>query len=110
MNTVAGNGDTGPRSAPPKRGLRVRVLTTLVLAPLALLVGMLPLTFAGIGTRDAALIYFYAPFFPAVIGAALGLLCTLRTLVPALAGLPFLSRYLAALRARQARPGGGVAG
>ncbi len=36
MNTVAGSGDTGPRSAPPKRGLRVRVLTTLVLVPLAL--------------------------------------------------------------------------
>ncbi len=33
MNTVAGSGDTGPRSAPRKRGLRVRVLTTLVLAP-----------------------------------------------------------------------------
>ncbi len=82
----------------------------LVLAPLALLVGMLPVTFAGIGTRDAALIYFYAPFFPAAIGAALGLLCILRTLVPALAGLPFLSRYVAAIRARQAGPGGGVAG
>lgn len=33
MNTVAGSGDTGPRSAPPRRGLRVRVLTTLILAP-----------------------------------------------------------------------------
>lgn len=33
MNTVAGSGDTGPRSAPRKRGLRVRVLTTLILVP-----------------------------------------------------------------------------
>ena len=33
MNTAAGSGDTGPRSAPRKRGLRVRVLTTLILAP-----------------------------------------------------------------------------
>ena len=33
MNTVAGSGDTEPRSAPPRRGLRVRVLTTLILAP-----------------------------------------------------------------------------
>ncbi len=37
MNTVAGSGDTGPRPAPRRRGLRVRVLTTLVLAPPALL-------------------------------------------------------------------------
>jgi len=82
----------------------------LVLAPLALLVGMLPVTFAGIGTRDAALIYFYAPYFPAAVGAALGILVTLRTVLPALAGLPFLGRYLAAIRARQRRSGGGAVG
>lgn len=75
----------------------------LVLAPLALLIGMVPVTVAGIGTRDAALIYLYAPYFPAAVGAALGLLVTLRTVLPALAGLPFLSRYLAAVRARQRR-------
>ena len=31
-------------------------------------------------------------------GAALGLLCTLRYLLPAIGGLPFLARYLAELR------------
>jgi hypothetical protein len=73
--------------------------TNLGLAPLAILAGLLPFTFAGIGTRDAALIFLYQPFVVAPTAAALGLLCTLRYVVPALAGLPFLTRYLGAVRA-----------
>ncbi|MGF1536265.1 MAG: lysylphosphatidylglycerol synthase transmembrane domain-containing protein [Elainellaceae cyanobacterium] len=76
---------------------RVPFLTNLALSPLAILAGLLPLTFAGVGTRDAALIAFYAPFFNAQVGAALGLLCTSRYLLPAVAGLPFLERYLSAI-------------
>lgn len=82
----------------------------LALSPLAILAGLLPLTFAGVGTRDAALIAFYAPFFNAQIGAALGLLCTSRYLIPAMAGLPFLQRYLSAIgggaQLRKPRPKG----
>lgn len=73
-------------------------LANLALSPLAILAGLLPLTFAGVGTRDAALVVFYAPFFSAPTAAALGLLCTARYLLPALGGLPFASEYLAALR------------
>jgi len=40
-------------------------LANLALAPLAILAGLLPLTLAGIGTRDAALIALYQPFFNA---------------------------------------------
>ncbi len=79
----------------------VPFLTNLALSPLAILAGLLPLTFAGVGTRDAALIAFYAPFFNAQVGAALGLLCTSRYLLPAVAGLPFLERYLSAIGANQ---------
>ena len=53
-------------------------------------VGLLPLSFAGVGTRDAALIFFYSSYFDAEFGAALGLLCTLRYVIPGVAGLPFL--------------------
>jgi len=74
----------------------------LALSPLALLAGLLPFTCAGIGTRDAALIAFYKPFFDAPTAAALGLLCTSRYLLPALSGLPFLGEYLGFLR-RQPR-------
>jgi uncharacterized protein (TIRG00374 family) len=69
-------------------------LANLALSPLAILAGLLPLTFAGIGTRDAALIVFYQPYFDAPTAAALGLLCTSRYLLPAIGGLPFLGQYL----------------
>ncbi len=71
-------------------------LASLALAPLALLAGLLPLTFAGVGTRDAALIVLFEPYLDAPTAAALGLLCTLRYLLLALGGLPFLNRYSAA--------------
>jgi len=73
-------------------------ITNLALSPLAILAGLLPLTFAGVGTRDAALIAFYQPYFNAPTAAALGLLCTGRYLLPAIAGLPFLGQYLATLQ------------
>jgi hypothetical protein len=69
-------------------------VTSLALSPLAILAGLLPLTFAGVGTRDAALILLYAPHFNAPTAAALGLLCTSRYLLPAVGGLPFLRKYI----------------
>lgn len=80
----------------------VHPITELALSPLAILAGLLPLTFAGVGTRDAALIFLYQPYFSAATGAALGLLCTSRYLLPALGGLPFLNQYLN--RLNHARP------
>lgn len=73
-------------------------VVSLALSPLAILAGLLPLTFAGIGTRDAALIYFYQNYLNEATGAALGLLCTSRYFIPALIGLPFLGQMLTALR------------
>ncbi|WP_088240050.1 lysylphosphatidylglycerol synthase transmembrane domain-containing protein [Calothrix rhizosoleniae] len=73
-------------------------LAHLALSPLAILAGLLPLTFAGVGTRDAALIAFYQPYFHAPTAAALGLLCTCRYLLPAIGGLPFLGQYLTAIK------------
>lgn len=73
-------------------------LANLALAPLAILAGLLPLTFAGVGTRDAALIAFYQPYFNAPTAAALGLLCTSRYLLPAIGGMPFLGQYLPTVR------------
>jgi glycosyltransferase 2 family protein len=73
-------------------------LVSLALSPLSILAGLLPLTFAGIGTRDAALIYFYQDYFNEATGAALGLLCTSRYFIPALIGLPFLGQMLGAAK------------
>lgn len=72
-------------------------IISLALSPLAILAGLLPLTFAGIGTRDAAIIYFYQDYFSQATGAALGLLCTSRYFIPALIGLPFLGQMLGAV-------------
>jgi uncharacterized protein (TIRG00374 family) len=68
------------------------------LAPLAILAGLLPFTLAGVGTRDAALIYFYSPYMPEAAAVALGLLCTARYILPALGGLPFMTDYLHKIR------------
>ena len=77
---------------------QVPFLVNLALSPLAILAGLLPLTFAGVGTRDAALILFYQPYFDAATGAALGLLCTSRYFLPAIGGLPFLGQFLSVVR------------
>lgn len=79
-------------------------VANLALSPLAILAGLLPLTFAGIGTRDAALILFYQPFFSPQTAAALGVLCTSRYILPALAGLPFLRQYLATVKRLRQSP------
>jgi glycosyltransferase 2 family protein len=73
-------------------------IVNLALSPLAILAGLLPLTFAGVGTRDAALIFFYQDYFNAQTGAALGLLCTSRYFLPATIGLPFLGQMMGAAR------------
>ena len=74
------------------------LIENLARAALSILVGLLPFTLAGIGTRDAALIFFYQPHMTAQAAAALGLLCTLRYLLPALAGLPLLGLYVHEIR------------
>ncbi|MGC1479814.1 MAG: lysylphosphatidylglycerol synthase transmembrane domain-containing protein [Chthoniobacterales bacterium] len=86
----------------------VPFLANLALSPLAILAGLLPLTFAGIGTRDAALVFLYEPYMSAAAGAALGVLCTLRYVLPALLGLPLIGRAVSELgglkRLRNAKP------
>jgi uncharacterized membrane protein YbhN (UPF0104 family) len=74
----------------------------LALSALGILAGLLPLTFAGVGTRDAALILLYKPYFAAPVAAALGLLCTIRYVLPAIGGIPFFQKYLAKVRAEKA--------
>lgn len=73
-------------------------IVSLALSPLSILAGLLPLTFAGIGTRDAAIIWFYQPYFNEAVGAALGLLCTSRYFLPAIIGLPFLSQMMTTMK------------
>ncbi len=76
----------------------VDFLVSLAITPLAIFAGLIPLTFSGIGTRDFAFIYFYAAYFSAATGAALGVLAMLRYIIPAIAGVPFFSYYIKRIR------------
>jgi uncharacterized protein (TIRG00374 family) len=82
---------------------QVPFMVTLALTPLAILFGLMPLTFAGIGTRDAAFIALFAPYFNPATGAALGIFGTLRYIMPALAGLPFFGHYVTELKIRNSK-------
>jgi hypothetical protein len=61
--------------------------------PMAIFVGLLPISFAGIGTRDAALVYLIGPVVGEPVALSLGAFATLRYLVPAAAGALSISGF-----------------
>jgi len=77
------------------------------LSAVALLAGQLPLTLAGIGTRDVALVLLLARYMPAESAAALGILIATRNFLPPLFGLPFIGPYMSSIldEARRWRSG-----
>ncbi len=72
----------------------VPLIGNMAAATLSILAGLLPFTMAGVGTRDAAIVYFYHDWLTPAQCAMLGLLATLRYVLPAIAGLPFMGDYL----------------
>lgn len=72
-------------------GVDATWLTTLSRVPLALFAGLIPGTFCGIGTRDSALVWLYADSAPPAVMAVVGLLTSLRYLVPGAAGIAVLA-------------------
>ncbi len=66
------------------------------LAALALMAGQLPLTFAGIGTRDIALVVLLMGYMAPESAAALGVLISTRNFLPPLIGAPLMWPYLSA--------------
>lgn len=71
----------------------VPLLENAAFATLSILAGLLPFTFAGVGTRDAAIVFFYAPYLSAGAAAFLGILATLRYILPAIGGVPFVTLF-----------------
>lgn len=72
----------------------VSVYQIFRLVPLAILTGLLPVTLAGIGTRDSALIYLFAPYEKTALIVGIGLFASLRYFVPGILGLPFLNHTI----------------
>lgn len=68
---------------------KISILVVIVLVPIALFIGMIPITISGMGTRDAALIFLFSKYYPPEIMAGIGILCSLRYLVGSMIGLPF---------------------
>lgn len=60
----------------------------------ALFAGLLPISFLGIGTRDAVLTWAFADVAPAATMAVVGLLTALRYVGPGLVGIAVAPRYL----------------
>jgi glycosyltransferase 2 family protein len=74
---------------------RVPFVACLTLAAVALVAGQLPLTVAGLGTRDVALVVVMSRYMTPESAAALGVLMSTRNLLPPLVGLPVMQPYLA---------------
>jgi uncharacterized protein (TIRG00374 family) len=64
------------------------------LSAVALMVGQLPFTVAGLGTRDLALVLLLAPYMAPESAAAMGVLIATRGLLPPLLGLPLMWPYV----------------
>lgn len=64
------------------------------LSAVALMAGQLPLTVAGLGTRDVALVLLLSRYMAPESAAAMGVLMSTRLLVPPLVGLPVMWPYL----------------
>ncbi len=69
-------------------------VTILAYVPAAIFIGLLPITVAGVGTRDLALIVFFAPWAPTELAAGVGLLSHLRYILPGLVGCVMIQGYL----------------
>ena len=67
-------------------GPAIPFVDNMAMATLAILVGLMPFTIAGIGTRDAAIVLLYGAWLRPGQAAVLGVLATSRYLLPALAG------------------------
>jgi uncharacterized protein (TIRG00374 family) len=67
------------------------------LSAIALMAGQLPLTLAGLGTRDVALVVLLAPYMAPESAAAMGVLISTRNFLPPLIGMPLMRPYLASV-------------
>lgn len=70
--------------------------SVFALVPAAVFVGLLPITIAGFGTRDLALIVLFAPWASPELAAGVGILSHLRYILPAIVGSFAAHGYFAA--------------
>lgn len=74
--------------------LHIPFTVSASLSAVALMVGQLPFTFAGLGARDVALVVLLASYTTPEMAAATGVLISTRGLLPPLLGLPIMRPYV----------------
>jgi hypothetical protein len=77
--------------------MRVPFTVCASVSAIALMAGQLPFTFAGLGTRDMALVVLLSNYTSPESAAAMGLLIATRNLLPPLIGLPMIGPYLSSV-------------
>jgi glycosyltransferase 2 family protein len=70
-------------------GISPSIIYTYAGSCLALLAGVIPVSIAGMGTRDAVIIGFFNHLAAYEMLASVGILSLLRIIIPALIGIPF---------------------
>lgn len=75
-------------------------LELIALFPIIILAGLLPVTIAGIGPRDAAMVVLAGPLIGYPVAAALGVLFWLRYLVPGAIGLTVMPEFMKSVKPR----------
>jgi len=77
--------------------VRMPFMVCVSLSAVALMAGQVPLTFAGLGARDVALVVLLAGYMAPEEAAAMGILISTRNFLPPLAALPIMRPYLTAV-------------
>lgn len=74
--------------------IKMNFFIALGLIPLGILVGMIPITISGMGTRDSAFIFLFSAYATPASLLLFGLLFSLKYVLAALLGLPCLSQLV----------------
>ncbi len=76
-------------------GCEVSLSFVCAALPVAVFIGLLPLTIAGMGTRDKTMMTLFAPYAPPAVSLSVGILYSICGYwIPSLVGLPFMRRLL----------------
>lgn len=73
--------------------VEIPYIEVIYYVPIAIIVGLVPITVGGIGTRDATLLVLLGGIYPAESIVLAGLLISLRYFIPGIIGMFFIRNY-----------------
>ena len=75
-------------------GANVGFIISIALIPIGILAGMIPITIAGMGTRDTAFVLLFAKFLPRPDIILFGIIFSFRYIIPALIGSIWSRKFI----------------